>query len=64
MKRFLGISLFACLASTILFARTPQEAANIASQFISQTHTTPVLRIQSASAATTEKEPVELVYTQ
>ena len=64
MKRFLGISLFACLASTILFARTPQEAANIASQFISQTHTTPVLRIQSASAATTKKEPVELVYTQ
>ena len=64
MKRFLGISLFVCLASTILFARTPQEAAHIASQFISQTHTTPVLRIQSASAATTEKEPVELVYTQ
>lgn len=64
MKRIFGISLFVCLASTILFARTPQEAANIASQFISQSHTTPVWRIQSASAATMENEPVELVYTQ
>ena len=38
MKRFLGISLFVCLESTILFARTPQEAAHIASLFISKSH--------------------------
>ena len=64
MKRFLGISLFVCFASTFLLARTPQEAANIASQFISQSHTTPVLRMQRAAAATTLDQPVDLVYTQ
>lgn len=64
MKRFLGISLFACFASTFLLARTPQEAANIASLFISQSHIAPTLRMQRSATATTLELPVELVYTQ
>lgn len=63
MMRFLGISLFVLLASTSLFARTPQEAANIASQFISQSHTAALPRMQRAAAATSLAAPVDLVYT-
>ena len=63
MKRIFGISLFACLASTILFARTPQEAANIASQFIQQSQTAPIQRMQRAASAISTQHPVQLVYT-
>lgn len=63
MKRIFGISLFACLASTILFARTPQEAANIASQFIQQSQTAPIQRMQRATSAISTQHPVQLVYT-
>ena len=60
MKRIFGISLFACLASTILFARTPQEAANIASQFIQQSQTAPIQRLQRAASAISTQHPVQL----
>ena len=46
------------------FARTAQEAALVASQFISQSQQAPALRMQCAAAATGMATPVELVYTQ
>lgn len=61
MKRFFGISLFVLIASMML-ARTPQEAANIASQFINQSHSIATQRIQRA-ATTAMPVPVDLVYT-
>lgn len=64
MKRFFGISLFVLFASMSVLARTPQEAANIASQFISQSHTAAIPRMQRAAAATNITHPVKLVYTQ
>ena len=53
-----------CLASATLQARTVQEAAQIASQFISQSHVAPAQRMQRAAAATYMTKPVDLVYTQ
>ena len=50
--------------SGLLQARTPQEAAQIASQFISQSHIAPTQRMQRAAAATTITTPVELAFTQ
>ena len=46
------------------FARTAQEAALVASQFISQSQQAPALRMQRAAAATNMAKPVELAYTQ
>ena len=46
------------------FARTAQEAALVASQFISQSQQAPALRMQRAAAATGMATPVELAYTQ
>jgi hypothetical protein len=47
-----------------MMGRTPEEAAIIASQFISQSHCTPMQRMQRAAAATSMEKPVELAYTQ
>ena len=53
-----------CVLCTTLEARTPQEAAQIASQFITQANATPTLRLQKAAAATSVTAPVELAFTQ
>ena len=53
-----------CLASVTLQARTVQEAAQIASQFISQSHVAPAQRMQRAAAATYMAKSVDLVFTQ
>ena len=59
------ILLFFLIMSSMLQARTPEEAARIASQFIGQAHVgSPTLRIQRAAAATNIAAPVDLVYTQ
>ena len=63
MKRFFGISLLVCIANAFLYARTPQEAAQIASQFLSQSHSTPEQRMQRVVAANGLEAPVNLVYT-
>ena len=63
MKRFFGISLLVCIANAFLYARTPQEAAQIASRFLSQSHSAPVQRMQRATAAKGLETPVDLVYT-
>ena len=53
-----------CVLCTTLEARTPQEAAQIASQFITQANATPTVRLQKAAAATSVTVPVELAFTQ
>ena len=53
-----------CVLCITLEARTPQEAAQIASQFITQANATPTLRLQKAAAATSVTAPVELAFTQ
>ena len=63
MKRFFGISLLVCIANAFLYARTPQEAAQIASRFLSQSHSTPEQRMQRVVAANELEAPVNLVYT-
>lgn len=45
-------------------ARTPEQAAAIASEFISHSQANPVQRVKRAAAATTTTQPVEWVYTQ
>ena len=59
-------TLFIILCACTLFARTPQEAAQIASEFIQQRHlsATPMLRIQRANQASGISTPVELAHTQ
>lgn len=52
------------VVSVSLLARTPEQAAAIASEFISQSHVAPVQRVKRAAAATTLSQPVEWVYTQ
>ena len=56
------VALWAVMMPT--FARTAQEAALVASQFISQSQQAPALRMQRAAAATGMATPVELAYTQ
>ena len=65
MQRLYTI-LFIILCACSLSARTPQEAAQIASEFIYQRNlsATPALRIQRASQAAVISTPVELVHTQ
>ena len=63
MKKVITLIIGLVCMSTIL-ARTPQEAAQIASQFISQSHVAPAQRMQRAVAAQNMAKPVELVYTQ
>ena len=64
MKKVL-ILIFTCLCMSIsALARTPEEAAVIASQFFSQSHIAPAQRAQHAIASRNMAEPVELAYTQ
>ena len=64
MKKIITVTIGLLYASIILLARTPQEAAQIASQFITQANATPTLRLQKAAAATSVTAPVELAFTQ
>ena len=64
MKKVITLIIGLVCMSTIALARTPQEAAQIASQFISQSHVAPAQRMQRAAAAQNMAKPVELVYTQ
>ena len=52
------------MVSVGLMARTPEQAAAIASEFISHSQANPVQRIKRAAAATNTTQPVEWVYTQ
>lgn len=52
------------MVSVGLMARTPEQAAAMASEFISHSQTNPVQRVKRAAAATTTTQPVEWVYTQ
>ena len=52
------------MVSVGLMARTPEQAAAVASEFISHSQTNPVQRVKRAVAATTTTQPVEWVYTQ
>ena len=45
-------------------ARTPEQAAIIASEFISHSQATPVQRVKRAAVAKTLSQPVEWIYTQ
>ena len=62
MRKVLVIMGF--IVSATLWARTPEEAAIIASEFITQSQANPVQRVKRAAAATTLSQPVEWVYTQ
>lgn len=64
MKKTITLILGLLCTSIITWARTPQEAAQIASQFITQANATPTLRLQKAAAATSVTVPVELAFTQ
>ena len=64
MKKVITLIIGLVCMSTIVLARTPQEAAQIASQFVSQSHIAPAQRMQRAVAAQNMAKPVELVYTQ
>ena len=64
MKKIITLILTGLCIYTSILARTPQEAAMIASQFISQKHVAPVQRMQRAAAATGFANPVQLAYTQ
>ena len=52
------------VVSVAMSARTPEEAAIVASEFISQSQVAPMKRLQRAAAAKNLSEPVEWVYTQ
>ena len=52
------------LITATTYARTIEEAAQIASQFIGQKHSSPTLRLQRAAAAKAMDRPVDLVFTQ
>ena len=58
------VTLLLVMVSVGLMARTPEQAAAIASEFISHSQTNPVQRVKRAAAATTTTHPVEWVYTQ
>ena len=64
MKKTITLIIGLLCTSIITWARTPQEAAQIASQFITQANATPTLRLQKAAAATSVAVPVELAFTQ
>ena len=65
MQRLYTILITLVLFIGTIFARTPQEAAQIASEFINQRYqaTSSVQRIQSATKASRTTAPVELAYT-
>ena len=58
------VTLLLVMVSVGLMARTPEQAAAIASEFISHSQANPVQRVKRAAAATTTTQPVEWVYTQ
>ena len=58
------VTLLLVMVSVGLMARTPEQAAAIASEFISHSQTNPLQRVKRAVAATTTTQPVEWVYTQ
>ena len=58
------VTLLLVMVSVGLMARTPEQAAAMASEFISHSQTNPVQRVKRAAAATTTTQPVEWVYTQ
>ena len=58
------VTLLLVMVSVGLMARTPEQAAAVASEFISHSQTNPVQRVKRAAAATTTTQPVEWVYTQ
>ena len=62
MRKIFTVLLVA--VSVGMMARTPEQAAIIASEFVSQSQTNPVQRVKRAAAATTLSQPVEWVYTQ
>ena len=64
MRKTITLIIGLLCTSIIIWARTPQEAAQIASQFITQANATPTLRLQKAAAATSVTVPVELAFTQ
>ena len=64
MKKIITLIIGLLCTSIITWARTPQEAAQIASQFITQANATPTLRLQKAAVATSVTVPVELAFTQ
>ena len=65
MQRLYTILIIIILFIGSIFARTPQEAAQIASEFINQRYqaTSSVQRIQSATKSSKTTAPVELAYT-
>ena len=58
------VILLLVMVSVGLMARTPEQAAAIASEFISHSQANPMQRVKRAAAATTTTQPVEWVYTQ
>ena len=58
------VILLLVMVSVGLMARTPEQAAAIASEFISHSQANPVQRVKRAATATTTTQPVEWVYTQ
>lgn len=64
MKKIITLIVGLLLVSGILLARTPQDAAHIASHFISQRQTTTMQHTQRVAASTNTVIPVNLVYTQ
>ena len=62
MRKIFTVLLVA--VSVGMMARTPEQAAIIASEFITQSQANPVQRVKRAAAATTLSQSVEWVYTQ
>lgn len=58
------VTLLLVMVSVGLMARTPEQAAVIASEFFSHSHADPVQRMRRAAVATTSTQDVEWVYTQ
>ena len=62
MKGYWLIGVLLCCMS--IWARTPEQAACVASEFLSNRNTPAVRRMQQAAKAETVTVPVEIVYTQ
>ena len=58
------VILLLVMVSAGMVARTPEQAAVIASEFFSHSQANPVQRMQRAAVATTSTQDVEWVYTQ
>ena len=62
MKKLWLIGGLLCCMS--IWARTPEQAACVASEFLSSKNTPAVRRMQQAEKAATVTAPVEIAYTQ